>query len=185
MGHIGITVGIFALIRKHPLFSNIPIDLKIVALGSMLPDFIDKPMGQVLLADSIGNGRMLAHTLLFCLLLLSAGLYVHTNSQYTGIIIISAASFLHLLEDSLWTTPETFFWPLPGLEFANNTPQIGFTDFFIDVFIISYTPALNQVFISEIAGLICLIGIMVDKKISQAIRSITQLISKHINNLFI
>ena len=164
LGHIGITMGIFALIRKHPLFSNIPMDLRLVAFGAMLPDLIDKPLGQVILADSIGNGRMLAHTLLFFLLLFSAGLYVYKNSRYPGIIVVSAATFLHLLEDSLWTTPETFFWPLLGLEFANNTPQIGFTDFFLDVFIISYTPALNQVFISEIVGLICLIGIVVGKK---------------------
>lgn len=164
LGHIGITIGIFALLRKNPLLSGIPVDLRLVAFGAILPDLIDKPLGQILLADTVGNGRILAHTLLFCLLLFSAGLYIYRSNRYTGIIVISAATFLHLLEDSIWTTPETFFWPLLGTGFPNNTPQIGFSDFFMNVFVISYTPEFSEVFISEIIGLVCLIGIMISKR---------------------
>lgn len=161
LGHLGITIGIFAIARKLPGLSGIPIDLRLVALGALLPDLIDKPLGQVIFANSIGNGRMIAHTLLFCLLLFAIGLYMYGNRQYTGILVISAATFLHLLEDSLWQTPQTLFWPLLGTEFYNNTPQVGFTDFFYDILAISYTPAFSQVFVSEILGLACLLGVIV------------------------
>lgn len=161
LGHLGITVGIFAIARKLPGLSGIPIDLRLAALGAMLPDLIDKPFGQVIFADSIGNGRMIAHTLLFCLLLFVAGLYMHKDRQYTGMLVISAAAFLHLLEDSMWEAPQTLLWPLMGTEFYNNTPQVGFTEFFYDILTISYTPAFSQVFVSEILGLACLLGIIV------------------------
>lgn len=161
LGHLGITVGIFALARKLPGLSAIPMDLRLVALGAMLPDLIDKPLGQIILADHIGNGRMIAHTLLFCILLFAAGLYIYRGRQHTGMLVISAASFLHLLEDSLWNTPETLFWPLLGTGFPNNTPQIGFAEFFLDILRTSYTPASSHVFISEVIGLVFIMGIIV------------------------
>jgi len=38
-----------------------------VALGAILPDLIDKPIGRILLGESVANGRLFGHTLLFVL----------------------------------------------------------------------------------------------------------------------
>ena len=157
LGHIGITIGIFEIARRIPGLSGIPIDLRLVALGAMLPDLIDKPIGHVIFVDSIGNGRIVAHTLLFCLLLFLTGLYIYSNRQQTYMLVISAATFLHLLEDSLWNTPVTLFWPLLGTEFPNKAPHSGFLELFSSLLMTSYTPAYNQVFISEIIGLVCIL----------------------------
>jgi hypothetical protein len=72
-GHIGITLGIAFIIFQFVL-PRIGIRLKkinylFVALGAILPDLIDKPIGRILLGESVANGRLFGHTLLFILLL--------------------------------------------------------------------------------------------------------------------
>jgi hypothetical protein len=62
-GHIGITLGIAFIIFQFVL-PRIGI-----RLGAILPDLIDKPIGRILLGESVANGRLFGHTLLFILLL--------------------------------------------------------------------------------------------------------------------
>lgn len=64
-GHLGITLGI-AVLCFH-LFKIEPTRKRYgaILLGPVLPDLIDKPIGEILLADSLSNGRLVAHTLLF------------------------------------------------------------------------------------------------------------------------
>jgi hypothetical protein len=40
-----------------------------ITLGAILPDLIDKQIGRILLGESVANGRLFGHTLLFVLLL--------------------------------------------------------------------------------------------------------------------
>ena len=42
-----------------------PIDYRLVAAGTNLPDLIDKPLGIYLLGRQLGSGRIYGHTLLF------------------------------------------------------------------------------------------------------------------------
>ncbi len=84
-------------------------DLTFVAIGSMLPDIIDKPLG-VMLYGSFSMGRILAHTLLFLLLLATLALYlrdIRIVSLFFGVLI-------HLMLDYMWNSPVTFLWPLLG-----------------------------------------------------------------------
>ncbi|MCQ8894419.1 MAG: metal-dependent hydrolase [Methanolinea sp.] len=86
--------------------------------GSVLPDVIDKPLG-LLLAGSMGFGRIFSHTLLFVTLVLCAGVVVWMDSRnraYGDGILIAAALgiFLHHVLDTLWDEPRTWFWPLYG-----------------------------------------------------------------------
>ncbi|OEU51521.1 MAG: hypothetical protein BA871_09955 [Desulfuromonadales bacterium C00003096] len=39
-----------------------------IAIGVILPDLIDKPIGRILLGESVANGRLFGHTLLFVLI---------------------------------------------------------------------------------------------------------------------
>ncbi|WP_196769050.1 metal-dependent hydrolase [Neomoorella thermoacetica] len=50
------------------------IDYRLVLIGSMLPDIIDKPLGGVIFKETLGNGRIYAHTLVFLLFAWAAGL---------------------------------------------------------------------------------------------------------------
>ena len=66
-GHIGVTLGVFfGLGIFIPRLKTI-IDPKYLVIGALLPDLIDKPLGRVIFASTIANGRIIGHTLLFSL----------------------------------------------------------------------------------------------------------------------
>ena len=79
-----------------------------IVIGSLLPDIIDKPLGRIILAETIGSGRIFAHTLLFGALLGLAGYYLYHKGQ-DKLLIVAGASFCHLLEDQMWNTPNSIF----------------------------------------------------------------------------
>jgi len=104
------------LIRK--LAYNIKkMDLRILLIGAMLPDIIDKPIGSFLFDDIFRNGRIFAHTLLFLLILMFAGFYYYKKKGHSWLIILSLGSFIHLLQDQIWLMPRTLLWPLYGWTF--------------------------------------------------------------------
>jgi inner membrane protein len=94
------------------------LDLRWLMVGSLLPDIIDKPLGQYILPGLIGTGRAYAHTLLFPIVLTAAALIIHRRWHRTWGLALAAGTFLHLVLDQLWTTPEVLFWPLLGTSFA-------------------------------------------------------------------
>ncbi len=49
------------------------VDYRLILLGSLLPDTIDKPVGLLILRDFFSNGRIFGHSFLFSLLILAAG----------------------------------------------------------------------------------------------------------------
>ncbi|NYT02674.1 MAG: hypothetical protein GKC10_07960 [Methanosarcinales archaeon] len=99
--HLGLTMAAASPFKRA--------SMAFVALGSMLPDIIDKPLGY-LVYGTPAMGRTVAHTLLFLLILamLSYGL----NSNRLG--SLSGGVMAHLTLDSIWQTPIIFLWPLLG-----------------------------------------------------------------------
>jgi len=159
-GHIGITVGIFVLIRTHPAFSKIDLNIPFIAFGAMLPDILDKPLGEGLLADTLANGRIYGHTLLFFFLVLTIAYYIYKKIDNPNLLIIPVASFMHLLQDRMWMTPQTLLWPLMGWQFPDGYQSAGILDYFLSIFKNAYTPAMSFVFLSELSGLLILIIVL-------------------------
>ncbi|MDY9927225.1 metal-dependent hydrolase [Methanosarcina sp.] len=152
-GHIGITLGIFYFLNRLFPEKNIPVDFKWIAFGALLPDFIDKPLGRIILAETIGSGRIFAHTLLFAILLGILAGYTFYRKGWTIPLIVAGASFCHLLEDQMWNSPRAFLWPLLGWEFPRDIFLGGFIEYFMRILTNSYNPASSSVFIPEIIGL--------------------------------
>ena len=96
------------------------VDYRLVLFGALLPDIIDKPLGHILLAGSLDNGRIFAHTLLFFLILLAMGIYRYRRFAKTGILLLALASGGHLILDEMWKTHETLYWPLYGWSFPEG-----------------------------------------------------------------
>ncbi|MFC1905905.1 metal-dependent hydrolase [Chloroflexota bacterium] len=134
-GHAGITLTAGLVIKKafHYKFEHAvedepstgssfkrivdKMDLRILILGSMLPDLIDKPLGQVIFRESIGNGRIYAHTLLFLIAISIAGFYLLRSRRHIWLIVLVFGCLLHIIEDEMWMMPKTLFWPFMGLTF--------------------------------------------------------------------
>jgi len=60
------------------------IDYRLILLGSMLPDIIDKPLGIWL----FGNGISIAHTFVFSMVLMAASFTVYTWRRRTGLLCL-------------------------------------------------------------------------------------------------
>jgi membrane-bound metal-dependent hydrolase YbcI (DUF457 family) len=84
-------------------------NLVFVAAGSMLPDIIDKPLGEILYGTP-NMGRIFAHTFLLLLLLGAIACYtrdVRAASLFGGVLA-------HLILDFMWLSPGVLLWPLLG-----------------------------------------------------------------------
>ena len=93
-------------------------DYRFVLVGSLLPDLLDKPIGQIFFRETFSNGRIYAHTLLFLLLLLAiAGLTLCLHRGKSWLLLLSFGTAAHLAEDSIWRAPSTLLWPLLGWTF--------------------------------------------------------------------
>lgn len=96
------------------------IDYRLVALGALLPDLIDKPIGRIIFSDAFNNnGHIYAHTLLFALALIVPGAYLLARVADPRLLAVGVAVLTHLLSDPVTHAPENLFWPLLGWEFAN------------------------------------------------------------------
>jgi inner membrane protein len=93
------------------------IDIRLLLVGSLLPDIIDKPVGVFLFRDTFSNGRIFCHTLLFLILITLGGLYLYRSRNKTWLLVLSFGTFTHLILDRMWLTPRTLLWPLYGFSF--------------------------------------------------------------------
>lgn len=99
---------------------SVAIDYRLVALGSLLPDLVDKALGRYLLRDRLdGNDHTLGHTFLFNLAILLPGLAIVARRGDPRLLSVGIAAFTHLLVDPVIRAPRTIFWPLFGLEFPH------------------------------------------------------------------
>ncbi len=116
--HLAGTVFLFRWIFRDP-----NADLRYVALGGLLSDLIDKPIGVILFSDAFGTGRVFGHTLGFAVLVMTVGMVATSRGTAARrkMITVSAGVLFHLLLDGMWSMPETLFWPLFGTEF----PRFG------------------------------------------------------------
>lgn len=93
------------------------LDYRLLLLGAMLPDIIDKPVGVYLFHGTFESGRIFAHTLLFLLVLTAIGFWRYRRYASAGVLTLALGTFMHLVLDGIWRSPETLFWPAYGFDF--------------------------------------------------------------------
>lgn len=132
------------------------VDYRLVLVGSLLPDLIDKPVGIYLFRETFSNGRIFGHSLLFLLFLFLLGLYLHHRFRWSGGLILCFCSAIHLLLDGMWSDPKTLLWPLYGFAFEKED---------LALWIPHMLCALKTqpcVYVPECLGAICLVGFGVE-----------------------
>jgi len=137
LGHAGITLGAAAILSTAlgssrssqvvPLGNSTSqkaswltslgrrIDIRLLLIGSLLPDIIDKPVGQVFFRETLSNGRIFCHTLLFLIIITLSGLYLYRWRSRIWLLVLSFGTFIHLVCDQMWRSPRTLLWPVLGL----------------------------------------------------------------------
>lgn len=101
LGHLGTTVTAASYADRKG-------DLRWVIFFSLLADIVDKPVGLILLKDTVNNGRIYFHSLLVNLLLTLMLLAARRPLVY------SLALWLHQFCDRMWMRPWTALWPFTG-----------------------------------------------------------------------
>lgn len=86
----------------------------LAAIGSVLPDLIDKPLGHILLNSTIDFGRIYAHSGLFLIAMLVVGLAYRQKKGTWLFMALAAGMMSHLVLDSMWDLPVTLFYPFQG-----------------------------------------------------------------------
>jgi hypothetical protein len=98
------------------------LDVRLLMIGALLPDIIDKPLGLFFLRESLGNGRIFSHTLLFLITVALAGLYLYLRRNKSWMLVLAFGTFTHLAFDQMWQAPRTLFWPFFGFDFVRIEP---------------------------------------------------------------
>jgi hypothetical protein len=84
------------------------------AVGAILPDLIDKPLGHIFFAETIAYGRIYGHTLLFFFLVLILGLLVWHFWKTPLMLAVSVGVFSHSILDFMWWEMENWTYPFMG-----------------------------------------------------------------------
>jgi hypothetical protein len=128
LAHTGITLALTRSLEKMMVsrgMRKVPdlIDYRLVLVGSMLPDIIDKPLGGFVLRETIGSGRIYSHTLLFLIFLFGIGMFFWYKFNRSCFLVLAGGSFFHHILDGMWLFPGTFLWPAYGWGFPEGTLQ--------------------------------------------------------------
>lgn len=153
-GHLGITLGIFFGLGIFVPRLRTVIDPRYLAVGAILPDLIDKPLGELIFASFFASGRIIGHTLLFSLLLFLMGLYIYERKRDIRVLSITSGSFLHLFQDQMIAYPQIFLWPLFGWSFPRGSSDYIGLEHLIRMLMDSFRPAYLQNYMPEILGVV-------------------------------
>jgi membrane-bound metal-dependent hydrolase YbcI (DUF457 family) len=93
------------------------------AIGSVLPDLVDKGLGHIIFSSSLDNGRIFFHSLFMVLLFAVAGLIVWKYYRSFAFLVVGFGIILHQLADSMWTSPVSWYYPLLGPYPVDNAPD--------------------------------------------------------------
>lgn len=108
--HLAGTLFLFRWIFRDP-----EVDVRFLALGAVLPDLIDLPLGTLLLADTLSTGEAWAHSLLapsaVAIVVLVATRRGRRRRAWMALVV---GMLFHLLLDGMWTKTDVFMWPFFG-----------------------------------------------------------------------
>lgn len=144
---IGVTVGIFLLYITRDCRALI-----YCAVGSLLPDIIDKPLGHIIFSE-LGNGRIFFHSFTVCIGIAFLGAILMWRWGHPGLLFIAAGMLSHQLADAMWTQPRSWYWPVFG-----GFPQKYNPDYFANMFNTEISaPSEILVIVGAVVLIICLL----------------------------
>lgn len=94
------------------------LDHRVVVIGSMLPDIIDKPLALLIAPDLVNHStRNFGHTAWLGLVIIAVGFWWLHRTGGFAVLTLGLASTGHLVFDQMWKIHETLLWPFFGAQF--------------------------------------------------------------------
>jgi len=115
------------------------------AIGSVLPDIVDKLLGRIIFSSSLDNGRIFFHSLGIVLLFAIVGLIVWNYYRSFSFLIVGFGVLIHQIVDMMWAEPATWYYPLLGPYPVDFTP-----DYFQQAIISELTSGTEWIFFAAI-----------------------------------
>lgn len=107
-----------AILLFRYIFRDPKVDVRMLALGAVLPNLIDKPLGTLIAPDYFGADRLIGHSLAFPTAIMTLALLVTRRGRRRRVIMaVAIGAMLHLLLDGMWMSSATFLWPVFGWAF--------------------------------------------------------------------
>ncbi|NLB00314.1 MAG: metal-dependent hydrolase [Methanomicrobiales archaeon] len=119
------------------------------ALGAILPDLIDKPIGHILLAETLDSGRLFGHGLLFIALIAVAGVYLYWRRESFALLAVAAGVLSHQVLDAMWAIPVSWYFPFLGPYEPHE-----FTDYFGGAILAEISSLSEWIFLIASVGII-------------------------------
>ena len=115
LSHIGFTTTGVKLLEKGLRLRQI--DYRILAIASLLPDLIDKPLASLLAGSYEYESRSFGHSFAFlgCVGLLMIVQWLWNRNWWLSTVFLGV--LFHDILDVMWLHPGIFFWPLEGWQF--------------------------------------------------------------------
>lgn len=95
------------------------IDARLVIIGSLAPDILDRPLGMWVLPESLDpTSRGFGHVLLVNVLLIVLSVVVLRWTGLRAPLVFFLAAAGHMLLDRMWESLDTVLWPIRGTSFG-------------------------------------------------------------------
>jgi hypothetical protein len=109
------------------------IDYRFAAVGALVPDFIDKPLGKLGVSGFANNLHTIGHTLLVSACIILAGILLARRGDIR-LVVLGLGSITHPLIDPTNSHPGVLFWPLFGTDFPESRqPYRGYFQVPLDI----------------------------------------------------
>ena len=146
MGHlvIGLIIGfiLFEIFHARTI-------IVFCALGSVLPDIVDKLLVRIIFSASLDNGRIFFHSLGIVLLFVIMGLIVGRYYRSFSFLVVGFGVLIHQSVDLMWKQPVTWYFPLLGPYPADFT-----LDYFEQAILAELTSVTEWIFFVAILVLV-------------------------------
>lgn len=124
LGHL--IIGLILGFILYELFQDKNI-IVFCAIGSVLPDVIDKPLGYIIFNSTLSNGKIFFHSLLILVIFFIAGLIVWHWYHSRAFLWVTLGILSHQIVDAMWVYPTSWFYPFYG-PFPSGAPRSGYIE---------------------------------------------------------
>lgn len=128
LGHVGVGLGLIQLSEaasrrilghRSRIVTRLT-DYRFFAIGTLMPDLIDKPLAWLILPGILNTTKSFGHTLAFSVAFLLITIWGRWLKPRRVGLSLTLGAFSHLVFDGMWSSPQILLWPVFGWVFTHR-----------------------------------------------------------------